>query len=129
MLSMRTKLNTFELITLRFGFSIYSGWVTTATILNIAVFLKFVDFGGEYEPIYAVGILWVALPIYWAFTIIERNPLYGAVFIWVLYAIYVKQNKNAELFEINSIILMSLHSSFIIIYSIYYLFFYASIKS
>lgn len=45
MLSTRNKVNTFEFITLRCGFSIYSGWVTAATILNIAIVLKWLQFG------------------------------------------------------------------------------------
>jgi len=39
-LSVRTKVNKIEAITIRGGFSIYSGWLATATILNLVFFLK-----------------------------------------------------------------------------------------
>jgi len=47
MISVRRSLNIYEIIGLRIGFSIYSGWVTAATILNITIFLKSV---GIKEP-------------------------------------------------------------------------------
>ena len=45
MVSDRTTVNVTEWIGLRGGFSIYSGWVTAATILNATFLLKF--FGVE----------------------------------------------------------------------------------
>ena len=39
MCSTRTYVDIFELISLRGGFSIYSGWVTAATILNVTYVL------------------------------------------------------------------------------------------
>jgi len=34
------KVNWFEFITLRTAFGIYTGWVTTATLLNISFIVK-----------------------------------------------------------------------------------------
>lgn len=39
MVACRNTVNIFELIFLRGGFSIYSGWVTAATILNVTFLL------------------------------------------------------------------------------------------
>lgn len=92
MKSTQTSVNITEWISMRGGFSIYSGWVTTATILNIAFMLKafgvadpdipYVD-----EEQITVFVLWVALAIYNLKAYSDRNPLYGSVFIWVILAI------------------------------------------
>ena len=84
--SHRSKVNFFEAISLRVGFSIYGGWVTAATILNISIFLKSVGFDSDEEFITQI-ILSIAFLIYFAFALAERDPLFGGVFIWVLISI------------------------------------------
>lgn len=85
--------NTTEWIGMRGGFSIYAGWVTAATILNVTYFLKkagLVDGAIPYnitEEQITVAIIWVALVIYNLRAYWDRNPLYGSVFIWVILAI------------------------------------------
>jgi hypothetical protein len=92
MISDRTSVTITELIGLRGGFTIYSGWVTAATIINVAFLLKSV-FGFADPMTYvseeqiAIVILFVALAVYNLASYIELNPLYGSVFIWVLMAI------------------------------------------
>ena len=87
----RSKVNTWEFITLRCGFTIYTGWVTAATILNTTFFLKSLgmrdDGAGLAEDTWCVVILWIALCVYVLASFMERNPLYAAVYIWVLVAI------------------------------------------
>ena len=96
--STRSKVNTFEFITLRCGFTIYTGWVTAATILNVTFFLKSLgmkdDKAGFSEDTWCVIILWVALCVYVLASFMERNPLYAAVYIWVLVAI--RKNHDDE---------------------------------
>ena len=92
MMSTRNETNWIEWILIRGGFSIYSGWVTAATILNVTYMLKSwglneTDVDWLDEEITTVVILWIAFAIYNLATYIERNPLYGAVFIWVITAI------------------------------------------
>jgi len=98
-LSTRNKVNTWEFITLRCGFSIYTGWVTAATILNATFLLKSYgvegDNAGLTEDTWCVVILWVALCVYVLASFMERNPLYAAIFIWVLVAI--RKNHDDEL--------------------------------
>jgi hypothetical protein len=84
--------NWWENLFFRGGFSIYSGWLTTATILNVAFLLKSlgVDTGNtnvSNEVFWSKIILSVAFVIYNAYSYQARNPLFGAVFIWVLEAI------------------------------------------
>ena len=62
MVSDRTNVNITEWITLRGGFSIYSGWVTAATILNVTFMLKQFGVADPYIPWFdeeeiGVGIL------------------------------------------------------------------------
>ena len=87
----RSKVNTWEFVTLRCGFTIYTGWVTAATILNTTFFFKSLgmegDGAGLAEDTWCVVILWVALCVYVLASFMERNPLYAAVYIWVLVAI------------------------------------------
>ena len=90
MVSNRTSVNIPEWIGLRAGFSIYSGWVTAATILNATFLLKFFgvdDLGPINEEQATVGILYIAFFIYNLASYSELNPLLGSVFIWVVTAI------------------------------------------
>jgi len=92
MISTRTSVNWTEWISLRGGFSIYSGWVTAATILNATFMLKNLGFKDPTIPRFdeeqiSIAILAVAFAIYNAASYIELNPLYGSVFIWVIVAI------------------------------------------
>jgi hypothetical protein len=84
--------NWTENVFFRGGMSIYGGWLTTATILNVCFLLKSlgVDHGDSNEAneiFWSKAVLSVAFVIYNSYAAIERNPLYGAVFIWVLTAI------------------------------------------
>ena len=90
-ITVRNKLNIWEIISLRIGISIYTGWVTVATILNVSFFLKSLGFkdpnAGFTENQWCPIILWIALVIYWTVTWLERNPAYGIVFLWAVIAI------------------------------------------
>ena len=87
----RAKCNMLEIFTLRIGFSLYTGWVTAASIINVTFFLKAVGMknqnAGFSETTWCVIVLYVALVIYVLASLMERNPLYGAVYIWVLFAV------------------------------------------
>merc|ERR1711924_287336 len=83
-----------EWISMRAGFSIYNGWVTAATILNVCFVLKSSGMkdpnvlGGKLtEEQISIPILWVACIIYNVYSYREWNPLYGTVFIWMVTAI------------------------------------------
>jgi len=117
MKSTRTPVNVYEWISMRGGFSIYSGWVSAATILNISYMLKswgLVDgniFWGLDEESLGVAVLYVAWLIYNVAAYSERNPLYGSVLIYVIYAIYdnIVTNKSYyTLLETNTMIILVL---------------------
>ena len=89
-MSNRAEVNWAEWLFIRGGLSIYCGWLTAATILNITSLLKFYEFEGfEWysEESITITILYVAWLIYTLATYIELNPLYGAVYVWVVVAI------------------------------------------
>jgi benzodiazapine receptor len=90
--ALRAKINVIEFIVLRIGFSIYSGWVTAATILNLSIFLQSVGMTNDQQT-WGIIILWVAIVIYNIASFMERNPLYGIVFLWPLFAIIKEQEK------------------------------------
>lgn len=88
----RARVNGWEFVSLRLGLSIYSGWLTAATILNVTYMLKCFgvkdpELGSFDEECWTILVLYVALIIYNVASYIEKNPAYGSVFIWVIFAI------------------------------------------
>lgn len=87
--------NWYENILFRGGMSIYTAWLCTATILNVSFYLKSLGEGiwNGHEMFWSKLILAVAFIIYNSYAAYERNPLFGAIFVWVLYSI--KDNQKA----------------------------------
>lgn len=91
--SSNAKVNLIEAITLRGGFTIYAGWITAAFIVSISQILYrlgMVDpniIWGFNEENLSQIIAWIALIIYNTAAWTQRNPLFGAIYIWVSYAI------------------------------------------
>lgn len=77
----------------RIPFSIYFGWLTVATILNVAVYLRATEFSlsGLSEQTWAIAILVVGLVVgAWLFNR-YRSVAYILVFAWAYVAIAVEQ--------------------------------------
>jgi polyferredoxin len=101
--SIENKVNWVEFITMRLGFSLYCGWVTTATILNF-IFIseglrkdmagfdegEYQKYSEEEDSTKSIIILYFALIVYVTITTLSRNPVYGMVFLWALKAIKAK---------------------------------------
>ena len=89
--SFSQTVNWWEWVSMRVGFSMYSGWVTAATVLNGFLMLK--SFGAETlggavtEEQLAIYVLWAVFAIYGLGTFIGNNPTYGSILIWVVLAI------------------------------------------
>lgn len=96
MLASRAKLDDIEMACTRVVFSMYSGWVTAATILNItgtAQEYGKVDPNIDWSEVtWGIIIIFVALFIYILAAYRERNPLFGGLYIWVLLAIWSKSS-------------------------------------
>lgn len=65
-------------------FGLYLGWITVATIANIAVFLVSIGFqGGPFAPEWWMIATLAVAAIIGSSTIVSfRNPVYGLVLIW-----------------------------------------------
>lgn len=77
----------------RVPFSIYFGWLTVATILNIALWFRANEFdlSGVSEPIWAVGVLVIGLLAGAVLFNRYRSAAYMLVFTWAYAAIAVNQ--------------------------------------
>jgi len=93
------------------------GWVTAATILNIAFMLKSWGLKGDFEVTLSVCILAVAEVIYVIISYVERNPLFGAVYIWVLFAIKDFEHIHAPIVSACNI-LLPVHAVMLVIIAI-----------
>jgi len=52
--------------------------------------------------------LWVAFVVYETGMISEKNPIFGAVFVWVLFAI-IDEQKGFDVVTVNAQIILVLH--------------------
>lgn len=80
----------------RIPFLLYFGWLTVATILNIAVYLKASNFplSGLAESTWAEGVLIVGLVVGTYLFNRYRSVAYILVFAWAYAAIAVKHQEN-----------------------------------
>jgi hypothetical protein len=97
-------------LTTRIPFAIYFGWVTVATIANIASFLVQLGYQDGFFGLSAEGltvvILVVATLIGTATALINSSPAYSLVLVWAFYGIYSRHTSPVEWnFQYPSIIL------------------------
>jgi len=89
-------------------FSIYLGWIITATILNLFTTLKAFEFDYiDSNLMYISGILFVAL-IYFLNLYKKNNYVTLVVFIYVLISLYIKHGNNKTLTLYNITITIAL---------------------
>ena len=75
-------------------FSIYLGWITVATVLNVAVglvSLGVTEIAGIESPLVAAVVLVAAIGIALTAIVREREIAYGLVAVWAFYGIWVKE--------------------------------------
>jgi len=75
------------------AFSIYTGWITIATVANVTAFLVARDWGrfGLSEVFWMVIILLIATAIVLAFMYKNKDWLYSLVAIWAFFGIVVER--------------------------------------
>jgi translocator protein len=80
--------------TTRVPFSIYLGWITVATIANVATVLQWAGFDGFgiAGELWGAGVLLVGLGIATAFVVREKDAAYGLVIVWAYAGILVKES-------------------------------------
>ncbi|WP_147804041.1 TspO/MBR family protein [Alkalicoccus halolimnae] len=75
-------------------FSIYLGWVSVATIVNIGIFFNSIGLNEGFifsNITWTVLVLFVGGGIAYAFTRIFRDAVYGLVFVWAFLGIAVER--------------------------------------
>jgi benzodiazapine receptor len=90
----RSKVPMRERLSVHLPFSVYLGWITIASIADVAAALVSVNwdgFGISYET-WALLVVIVALIITLLVTFTRRDIAYDLVIIWALVGIAVKQN-------------------------------------
>jgi len=88
-----------EKLTVQLPFSVYLGWITIASIADVAAALVSVSwdgFGISYET-WAILVIVVALIIALLVTFMRRDVGYDLVIIWALFGIAVKQSANQNI--------------------------------
>ena len=99
-----------EKLAVHLPFSVYLGWITIASIANMAAFLvseNWDGFGISQET-WATLIVIIALLITLLVIVTRRDVAYGLVIIWALVGIAVKQSENQNIVmiaEISAIII------------------------
>jgi benzodiazapine receptor len=99
-----------EKLAVHLPFSVYLGWITIASIANVAVFLvseNWDGFGISQET-WATLIIIIALLITLLVIVTRKDVAYGLVIIWALVGIAVKQSENQTIVviaEISAIII------------------------
>jgi len=96
----RAKLNIFEKILLRGGFSLYAGWMISATTLASIFFFNTCGFTQPkigYDQGQALArILWIAQPIFMIASFYEHNPLFGLVYLWTIIGMHSKHADESK---------------------------------
>lgn len=82
-------LPTAEKLLVQAPFSLYLGWITVATIANIASYLVFVDWDGFgiAGPTWSAIMMLVAVVIAGALLVNRRNLAYAGVLVWAFFGI------------------------------------------
>ncbi len=89
----RESLKVSQYIWLYLPFVVYLGWISVATIANIAAFLVYKDWNGfGIEEVYwSYIMIAVATLLGFLFSLFKREWAYTLVVIWALYGIYSAQ--------------------------------------
>ena len=109
-----------EKLAVHLPFSVYLGWITIASIANVAVFLvseNWDGFGISQET-WATLIIIIALLITLLVIVTRRDVAYGLVIIWALLGIPMKQSENQSIViiaEVSAIIIAAVLTASILI--------------
>lgn len=87
------KLSTADRLLIQFPFSLYLGWITVATIANVASVANYLGWNGFgiAEPTWAAIMMLVAVVVAGLLLFNRRNISYAGVLIWALFGIRTAQ--------------------------------------
>ena len=105
----KSKVGLDDRLAVHLPFSVYLGWITVASIANVATALVSLNWDGAgiTAEIWAIFVVAVALVITALMLITRRDIAYSLVIIWALVGIAVKQSGNQTivmLAEISTVI-------------------------
>jgi hypothetical protein len=106
----KSKVQLREKIAFHLPFSVYFGWITIASIANVAATLVSVNWDGFgiSQETWAIIIVIIALLIAMLVALTRKDIAYGLVVIWALLGIAAKQSPNQSIVittEVGTIIL------------------------
>jgi benzodiazapine receptor len=101
----KSKVGLADRLFVHLPFSVYLGWITVASIANVATALVSLnwDGGGISPEIWAILVVAVALVITALMLIIRKDIAYSLVIIWALVGIAVKQSGNQTIVMLTEI--------------------------
>jgi translocator protein len=87
----RVPVSRAEHLAVRWPFSLYLGWITVATVANVAIALQAAGWGGWGIPfpVWALGVLAVLGGVGLAVLLDRRDPVFPLVLVWAAAAIAV----------------------------------------
>lgn len=103
----RTKGDLVEKLTVATPFSIYLGWITVATVANVAQLLYVSGWRGGpiSQPAWTIIMLLIATALGVLMVFLRREVAYPLVLTWAFVGIWVKQQGNTDLVAITALIL------------------------
>jgi hypothetical protein len=75
-------------------FSVYFGWITVATLADVAAALVYARWNGLSPDVWAVALLLVALAVTLTVIVTRRDIAYSLVIVWALAGIAVNHSAN-----------------------------------
>ncbi len=93
----RASVSFRERIAVHLPFSVYLGWITVASIANVAVALTAINWNGFSISEITWGVLVIIVALIIALTVVatRRDIAYGLVLIWALVGIAAKQSDQS----------------------------------
>ena len=101
----KSNVSLAEKLAVHLPFSVYLGWITIASIANVAATLVSLDWGGfGIDPVtWAILIVIVALLITILVLATRRDIAYALVIVWALVGISVKQTGNPTIVMVTQV--------------------------
>jgi benzodiazapine receptor len=95
----KAKVPSREKLAVHLPFSVYLGWITIASIANVAAFLVSINWDGFgiSQETWAILIIIVALLISLVVVATRKDVAYALVIIWALVGIAAKQSSNPNI--------------------------------
>lgn len=96
------RLEVLDIVFVKLPFSMYLGWISVATIVNISALCTKYEFGNAG---WAIAILIVAAALAFTIGFRFRDGVYPLVFAWALYAISVEQSDTVRSVELTALVI------------------------